>query len=65
MYGRLDPGEMTPEERANEVAGILAQGYLRLRQNGAFVADSEAKTEGKESVTSDISNGCSSDKSAS
>ncbi len=44
MYGGLDPGEMTPEERAREVAGILAQGFLRLRKNGPFEADPEAKS---------------------
>ena len=65
MYGGLDPGEMTPEERASEVAGILAQGFLRLRKNGPFEADSEAKAESRKPVTSNISNGCVRDNSAS
>ena len=65
MFGAMDPGEMTPEERANEAAGILAQEFLRLGQNGPFLADSVAKPEGAKPVTSNISNGCGVDKSAS
>ena len=65
MYGGLDPGEMTPDERAKEVAAILAQGFLRLRKNGPYVADSAAKLEGADSVTFNISNACVADKSAS
>ena len=65
MFGMTDLEEMTHEERADEVAGILAQGFLRLRQNGPFEADSEAKPEDEKSVTSNLSNGCVADKSAS
>ena len=65
MYGGMDPGEMTPEERVSEVAGILAQGFLRLRRNGPLPGDSAAKSEGANCVTSYLSNGCSSDKSPS
>jgi hypothetical protein len=31
MQDPLDPAAMTPEERAREVASILAAGYLRQR----------------------------------
>ncbi len=31
----FDPALMTPDERAREVAAILARGYLRLRAFGA------------------------------
>ena len=47
MYGELDPEEMSPDERANEVAGILAQGFLRLRKNGLLSGDSEAEPKGE------------------
>ena len=30
MLGFLDPSEMTPEERMDELARILADGFLRL-----------------------------------
>ena len=65
MFGGLDPGEMTLEERANEVAGILAQGFLRLRMKFPYLGDSEAKSEGNKPITSNISNGYAADKSAS
>ena len=65
MYGGLDPREMTDEERAREVAGILAQGFLRLRQNGSFPGDSTSESEGENPVSSNISNGCGVDKSTS
>ncbi len=65
MFGITDPEQIMPEERANEVTGILAQGFLRFRQDGLFEADSEAKLEGKNPVTRNISNGCLRDKSAS
>ena len=65
MYRGLDPGDMTPEERAREVAAILAQGYLRLRENGPLPGDSAPKPEGVNHVTSNISNGCASGKSPS
>ena len=64
MYGGLDPGEMAPEEREKEVAGILAQDYLRLHKNGSLLGDSTSNLEGRNSVTSNISNGCAADKSA-
>ncbi len=31
MLGFLDPSEMTPEERMDELASILAAGYLHLK----------------------------------
>lgn len=31
MLGFLHPSEMTPEERMEELASILADGYLRLK----------------------------------
>lgn len=31
MLGFLDPSEMTPEERMDELARILATGFLRLK----------------------------------
>jgi hypothetical protein len=31
MLGFLDPSEMTPEERMDELARILADGFLRLQ----------------------------------
>ena len=65
MLGIMDPEKMTPEERARELARILAQGFLRLRKNGPFLADSEVKLEVKKPVTSNISNSCLKDKSAS
>ena len=40
MFGITDQEQMTPEERAKEIAAILAQGFLRLRKNGPFLADS-------------------------
>lgn len=44
MHHVDDPGRMTPEERATEVASILAAGILRLqrqyvRPNGQNVAE--------------------------
>ena len=30
MIQRLDPGEMSRRERAEELAGLLAEGYRRL-----------------------------------
>ncbi len=65
MYGGMDPGEMTPDGRANEIAGILAQGFLRLRKDGPHVADSASNSVGENPVTSNISNGCAKEKSAS
>ena len=35
MQDPFDPDAMTPEERDQEVAAILATGYLRLRRLGA------------------------------
>jgi len=35
MQDPTDPAAMTPEERDQEVAAILATGYLRLRRLGA------------------------------
>ena len=35
MQDPFDPAAMTPEERDQEVASILATGYLRLRHAGA------------------------------
>ena len=35
MQDPFDPAAMTPEERDQEVASILATGYLRLRRLGA------------------------------
>ena len=35
MQDPFDPAAMTPEERDQEVAAILATGYLRLRRLGA------------------------------
>ncbi len=32
MFCLNDPEEMTPEERLQEIAGILAIGYLRLKK---------------------------------
>ena len=65
MFHVTDPGQMIPEERASEAAGILAQGFLRLRKDGPFEADSAAKPEDEYPVTTNISNGCGVDKSAS
>jgi len=31
MLGFLDPSEMTPEERMDDLASILAVGFLRLK----------------------------------
>lgn len=31
MLGFLDPSEMTPEERGDELASILAAGFLNLK----------------------------------
>lgn len=31
MLGFLDPSEMTPEERMDELASILAAGFLRMK----------------------------------
>ena len=35
IHDPFDPAQMTPEERTQEVAAILARGYLRLRAFGA------------------------------
>jgi hypothetical protein len=32
MFCLNDPEEMTPDERLQEIAGILAVGYLRLKK---------------------------------
>ncbi len=49
MYYPSDPEEMTPEERLQEVAGILATGYLRLKKRLPYPADFifEALTENR------------------
>ena len=65
MYGAKDPGEMTPEERVRELAEILARGYLRLWGNAKSQDTSTAKPGDENAATSDISNGCDVDKSAS
>ena len=45
----LDPNLMTPEERHDETAGILSNGFLRLRQKRV------EKSEKKEKVPLDLS----------
>ena len=65
MYSVNDPNEMTPDERAREVAGILAGGYLRLAKKSPYRGDNILNDNGKNAVTSDITNGCVMDKSAS
>jgi hypothetical protein len=39
MYHIEDPEEMTPEERFQEVAAILAKGFLRLKRREQGVAE--------------------------
>ena len=36
IIGFLDPSEMTPEERLDELAAILAAGFLHLRAGMVF-----------------------------
>ena len=57
MYGVKEPDEMTPDERAREVAEILARGYLRLRAIASFLGDGIPKSEVTNPITTDISNG--------
>ena len=37
-----DPGEMTAAQRLREIAGILAVGYLRLREQRTLLASEAA-----------------------
>lgn len=39
MLGFLDPSEMTPEERMDELASILAAGYLHLKGGMSLLED--------------------------
>jgi hypothetical protein len=45
MMGSLDPSEMTPEERMDELAAIFAAAFLHLRAGVAF-AETQAQTTG-------------------
>ena len=45
IIGFLHPSEMTPEERTNELAAILAAGFLSLLAGMTF-PDGQAKTPG-------------------
>ena len=42
-HQHLHPSEMTPEQRREEVAALLARGYIRLRAQGN--ADGESGAE--------------------
>ncbi len=39
MFHLDDPEEMTPDERLQEIAGILAIGYLRLKKQTPCLAN--------------------------
>ena len=65
MFGGLEPGEMTSEERAGEIAAILARGFLRMRQNGQYLGDSPASQNASSPITDDISKDYATDKSPS
>lgn len=39
MHLHDDPAAMIPDERRREIAGILAAGFLRLRNRAALPAD--------------------------
>ncbi len=45
VIGFLHPAEMTPEERTDELAAILAAGFLHLRAGMAF-PESQGETAG-------------------
>ena len=57
MYSVKDPDEMIPDERAREVAGILAGGYLRLTKKSPYRGDNIPYDNDTNAVTSDIING--------
>ena len=65
MYSVKYPDEMTPDERAREVAVILAGGYLRLTRKSPYRGDNILNDNGKNAVTSDITNSCVMNKSVS
>jgi hypothetical protein len=46
MFDPSDPARSTPEERAQEIASILATGYLRLRAMGLSAAPTPPITGG-------------------
>ncbi|UCF05346.1 MAG: hypothetical protein JSV33_15750 [bacterium] len=64
MYGITDPEDMTPEERAREMAWLLAKGYLRIWKSAPFQGESVAITGKRSPITGNISNGCDPDESA-
>ena len=39
MYNLDDPEDMAPEERFDEIAMILATGYLRLKKSSAYIPE--------------------------
>jgi len=39
MSSAVDPDSMTDQERLNEVAGILAAGFLRLKCRRGYIPD--------------------------
>ena len=39
MYNLDDPEEMSYEERLDEIATILASGYLRLKKSSAYIPE--------------------------
>ena len=41
MSSAVDPDNMTDQERLNEVAGVLAAGFLRLKCRRGYIADAQ------------------------
>jgi hypothetical protein len=44
MYSLDDPKVLTPDERLQEIAGILAAGILRLRSRAALPTESDEQS---------------------